>query len=238
MNIAIVDDLAEDRRVLARHLNTYMAVHKIACSMQEFGSAEDFFKVFAPGAFDIVFLDIFMNGISGMEAARRLYQVDRSCKIIFLTTSTEYAQISYAVHAVYYLIKPLDREQFEQAMDFCGLKPEYTVPFLSFDIEGYRHQIDTEQILYIDYQNRMTQIHFRDHSLALGKSFGEISALLERDERFLTIFRGVMVNMQHIAKYDDIFFVLDNGKRLQITIRNKKAIAQAYRSYVFNHMED
>lgn len=238
MNIAIIDDLAGDRQVLARHLNSYMKAHKISCSRQEFGSAEDFFKVFVPGAFDIVFLDIYMDGISGMEAARRLYQADKNCKIIFLTTSTEHAQISYAVHAVYYLMKPLDQKQFEQAMDFCGLKPEYAVPFLSFEIDGYCHQIDTEQILYIDYQNRMTQIHFRDHSLALGKSFVEISALLKQDERFLTIFRGVMVNMQHIAKCDDIFFILDNGKRLQITIRNKKAIAQAYRSYVFNHMED
>ncbi len=238
MNIAIIDDLAEDRQVLARHLDTYMAVHKIACSRREFSSAEDFFKVFVPGAFDIVFLDIYMGGISGMDAERRLYRADKDCKIIFLTTSTEHAQISYAVHAVYYLIKPLDQEQFEQAMDFCGLKPEYAVPFLSIDVDGYCRQIDTEQILYIDYQDRMTQIHFRDHSLALGKSFGEISALLEADERFLTIFRGVMVNMQHIAKFDDIFFVLDNGKRLQLTIRNKKSIAQAYRSYVFNHMEE
>lgn len=238
MNIAIIDDLTEDRRGLAEHLNTYMTAHKISYSRQEFSSAEDFFKVFAPGAFDIVFLDIYMDGISGMEAARRLYQADKNCKIIFLTTSTEHAQTSYAVHAVYYLIKPLDRGQFEQAMDFCSLKPEYAVPFLSCDIDGSNRQIDTEQILYIDYQNRMTQIHFRDYSLALNKSFGEITALLEPDERFLTIFRGVMVNMQHIAKHDDIFFVLDNGKRLQITIRNKKSIAQAYRSYVFNHMED
>jgi len=238
MNIAIIDDLAEDRRVVTRHLNSYMAAHKISCSKQEFDSAEDFFKVFVPGAFDIVFLDIYMNGISGMDAARKLYKTDKNCKIIFLTTSTEHAQISYAVHAVYYLMKPLDQEQFEQAMDFCGLKPEYAVPFLHLNIDGNRHQIDTEQILYIDYQNRMTHIRFRDDSLALNKSFGEITAPLEADERFLTIFRGVMVNMQHIAKYDDIFFVLDNGKRLQITIRNKRAIAQAYRSYVFNHMED
>lgn len=238
MNIAIIDDLAEDRQVLARHLSTYMAAHKISCSRQEFCSAEDFFRIFIPGAFDIVFLDIYMEGINGMDAARRLYETDKNCRVIFLTTSTEHAQISYSVHAVYYLIKPLDQEQFEQAMDFCGLKPEYAVPFLSLNIDGDRHQIDTEQILYIDYQNRMTHICFRDGSLALNKSFGEIAALLEPDERFLTIFRGVMVNMQHIAKHDDIFFVLDNGKRLQITIRNKKAIAQAYRSYVFNHMED
>lgn len=238
MNIAIIDDFAEDRQILTKHLNTYMKAHRISFSLQEFSCAEDFFKVCVPSAFDLVFLDIYMTGTNGMDAARKLYEEDKNCRIIFLTTSMEHAQLSYSVHAVYYLMKPLDPEQFEQAMSFCCLKPDYAVPFLFLDIDGISRQIDTEQILYIDYQNRMVQIHFSGGSLSLNKSFGEISALLKPDERFLTIFRGVMVNMQHIAKQDDIFFVLDNGKRLQITIRNKKAIAKAYRSYIFNHMED
>lgn len=236
MNIAIIDDIADDRRILANHLNTYMAEHKIAFQKQEFSSAEDFFDHFREIHFNLVFLDIYMNGMNGMEAAQKLYKLDKNCKIIFLTTSVEHAQMSYSVHAVYYLMKPVNQVQFEQAMDFCNLKPDYPVPFLSLTIDGIDRQIDTEQILYIDYQSRRVHIHFSDHFITLNKGFSEVAELLKPDDRFLTIFRGVMVNMQHIAGCDDIFFILDNGKHLQITIRNKKAIIQAYRNYVFNHM--
>lgn len=238
MKIAIIDDSPADRQSLAEHLHTYKKTHKIACALQEFVCAEDFFKCFVPGAFDLVFLDIYMKEMDGMEAARKIYETDKHCKIIFLTVSMEHAQLSYSVHAVYYLMKPLDQTQFEQAMAFCNFRPENTVPFLSLEIDGVRQQIDTRQILYIDYQNRMVHIHFSKYALSLNKSFRDITSLLETDARFLTIFRGVMVNMQHIARHEDIFFVLDNGKRLQITIRSKKAIAQAYRNYVFSHMED
>lgn len=238
MKIAIVDDIAQDRKILGNYLKNYMTQKQLSYKLVEFESGESFLDAFHPGIFFIVFLDIYMSGINGLETAKTIYKQDPNCHIIFLTASLEHAQQSYSVHAVYYLVKPIVQEQFWQAMDFCQITPQYQVPSLSVVSGNSTYNIPTEKILYIDYYHRITYIHFFNHTLKISSSFHKITDPLLSDERFLTCTRGVIVNMQHIEKVDDIFFIMDNGDRLQLSIRNKKTLTHTYRHYMFKHMED
>ena len=63
-----------------------------------------------------------MNGINGMETARKIRLWDISCHIIFVTTSSDFAVDSYEVKAAYYLIKPTTEEQVSKALDRCNLQ--------------------------------------------------------------------------------------------------------------------
>ena len=67
--------------------------------------------------FDIVFLDIYMNGITGIETAKKLRETDNQSKIIFITTSNEFASESYEVKAYDYLIKPFSKERILKTME-------------------------------------------------------------------------------------------------------------------------
>ena len=92
MNIAIIDDLKTDSDRLVELINTYMEQHRLQCrTMDLFSSGEAFLDTFTAGKYHLIFLDIYMDGITGMETAKRIRQTDHDCRIIFITTSPEFA---------------------------------------------------------------------------------------------------------------------------------------------------
>ena len=100
MNIAIVDDRKTDSDRLVGFIDTYAEQHRLQWgAMDRFSSGEEFLGAFTAGKYDLIFLDIYMDGITGMETAKRIRRADHGCRIIFITTSPEFAVESYDVSA-------------------------------------------------------------------------------------------------------------------------------------------
>lgn len=236
MKIAIVDDMQIDQDILSNKIDSYFTSNKITYHIYSYKNAETFLKAFKPVYFDIIFMDIYMNEINGIEAARQVYRLDKECKIIFLTTSKEFAVESYSVHATYYLVKPINDNGFVQAMEFCQLQPKYDVPFLKVTTARIKIEIKTNDILYIDIVNRVTRIHLINETINVSGSFKDITYPLLKDSRFVNCIRGIVVNMEHIVKQVDSFFILNNNEKIPINIRNKKNIEKIYRNYIFEGM--
>lgn len=159
MNIALVDDSAADRNSLKLYLHVYLKKHRITAELEEFICAEEYLEAARHRTFDVVFLDIYMKQKTGMDAAKELFAAGSRTKLIFLSSSTDFLRQSYSVRAVYYLVKPIVPEEFEQAMQFLELQPDYAVPFLEIVQENVPRSIPTERILYIDVQGHTTVIH-------------------------------------------------------------------------------
>ena len=85
MRIAIVDDISEDRLILRSEINAYFQEKSgdTIITFEEFPSGEALLSAFVPGHFQIVFLDIYMPGTNGMDAARRIYASDPTCRLVF-----------------------------------------------------------------------------------------------------------------------------------------------------------
>ena len=105
--IAIVDDLREDRERLSRDLQ-YWFLHQRQRieKLSVYPDGKDILAEYTEGMFDIIFLDICMDEVSGIETARQIRQADSSVMIIFLTTSREYAFDAFPLHSFDYIIKP------------------------------------------------------------------------------------------------------------------------------------
>lgn len=238
MQIAVVDDKTEDRKELSVCLEKYMRQNHLQYTLTEFEDAAQFLDAALQTEFQLVFMDIYMEGMDGMEAAKRLRQTNRQCRIIFLTITEDYARMGYRFSATYYLLKPLSLHQaeFEEAMELCQLTPLYDVMTLPIMIGRQRLELQTEQILYIDYQSRTTQVHTSGHVIAVSGSFQEVTAPLQKDKRFLNCYRGILVNMDYIDHIGSQTFRLTNGEELPIALRNGKQLREAYRQYIFSRM--
>lgn len=159
MKIAIVDDMHRDRICLASYIKKYFSTRNVPYEIVEFSSGEEFLDHFVKDAYDLVFMDIYMKQKNGMEAAKEVYQKDPKVSIVFQSTSDEFGVASYAVHALYYLLKPYSEEEFIQAMDKYQKQKGFEEPVLEIVSERVDIQLEYHNIYFLDTIKRKTAIH-------------------------------------------------------------------------------
>ena len=122
MRAAIIDDLESCREDLRKCLHQYLNGHYAGetPAVGEFSSGEDFLSQFQPEAWDVIFIDQYMDGLSGIDTARKIREKDRLAALVFVTTSVSHAVESYGVRACGYLVKPYDYGDFEKTMELAG----------------------------------------------------------------------------------------------------------------------
>lgn len=236
MNIAIVEDTARDCEWLTGRLEQYLTSRHLTYQLYTYKQAEDFVAALDTITFQIVFMDIYLTDMTGIEAASILRQKDRDCKLIILTVSDEYLYQGYQVHASHYLIKPATDRDFWEAMERCMLKPAYEVPVLDVVFDGLPLQLNTETILYLQSHKRDVLIQTSTQPLLTTGPFHILAERLSVDSRFLLVLRGIMVNMDHVASVSDTLITMKNGDKLPYNVRNRKQVQQSYRNYIFSKM--
>lgn len=238
MRIAIVDDCLDDRLDVALCLDQYMHAHHLTYTLTEFDNATSFLQLVPHVNFDVVFMDIYMPDMNDIDVAKKLRDRDKHCKIILMTITEDFARMGYGLAATYYLLKPVSDypSDFEEAMALCQLKPPYDVATLAVTVGAQTYTLPTDQILYIDYQNRLTRIHTPERVIQVRESFQEVTAALTGDKRFLLCYRGILVNMDYIDAVEKLDFRLTNDETLPLAQRKGKQLKEAYRRYVFSKM--
>jgi DNA-binding NarL/FixJ family response regulator len=154
MYITIVDDLKSESEKIQDVLLEYSQIKNIHFEIFNYKSGEDFIADFERGKFGIVFMDIYMNGMTGIEAAMKMREIDNRCILIFLTTSTEHMSDAFACRALDYIQKPLDKTRtlkaVSDALDIFPCKlPELALRISRMDI----------RILYDDFVSAVSNNH-------------------------------------------------------------------------------
>ena len=103
ISILVCDDLPEERTNLSQMLRRYESTHDLEFDLETAADGSELLAMWKPGRWDLIFLDIFMPQLNGVEAARRLRKVDDRCEIVFATTSREHGMEGYELHAMDYL---------------------------------------------------------------------------------------------------------------------------------------
>lgn len=231
LQIGIIDDMKNDREVLITLLNQFFINKQIKINITEFASGEEFLLTYTAEFFQIIFLDIYMDKISGMDIAHKLFENDKNCKIIFITSSTSHATESYSVRASYYIQKPVKSENFTDALNICIKDLEYDHKFIKIKVEHSDVLILMNKIEYVDIQGRKSIIHLNDGKLFSKDTFTYISSKLLTDKRFLLCCRGVLVNMDYIKQASNSQFILKNETCIPIKQRGANAVKQQYFDY-------
>lgn len=235
MHIAILDDSEADRRDLRQMLHTYFRQRKLEVSISEFARAQDFLHACGPGVFQIAFLDIYLDGESGMDAAREAFETDPGCRLVFFTTSFDYAVDSYLVRAAYYLTKPVERSRLYDALEICCRETDNASAQLT--VRGIPTWLPLKDIRFADCENRSVRLHLADRTLEIDEGFARVSQTLLADPRFLACNRGVLVNMDHIRQALERDFLLDNGACAPIRVHGRKELKKAWLTYSLKAIE-
>lgn len=150
MNIAIIDDISTDAEALKNIAVSYFEKKQIRAEICHFFSAEEFFEDYQPGKFQILFLDIYMDGMTGMEAARRIRRQSDNCILVFVTTSSDFAVESYDVGASYYLLKPFQPEKLCSILDSFQSRHLLASRYIEVVSDRVPIRVPLRSILYAD----------------------------------------------------------------------------------------
>ena len=112
MRLALVDDDAEIRSLLRAYVQRYNTEYGTAISTYDFTRGSDLLHNYERGVFDVIFLDIEMPGINGMETATQIRRIDDAVALVFVTHLAQFAVQGYEVQASDYIIKPLSYFDF------------------------------------------------------------------------------------------------------------------------------
>lgn len=150
--------------------------------------------------YDVLLLDVVMPGESGIEAAREIREYDTSVKIIFLTSSAEFAVQSYAVGAFFYQLKPIWKESFFKLLDSTLSECEREKgDSLILKCKTGIARVGLGQLEYCEVIGRALLLHLSSGKvLETSGSLDDLSAQLEKHGHFLRPHRSFLVNMDYI----------------------------------------
>lgn len=230
MNIAICEDKASEFRDLEYYVKKYCDSLHLDRKIQRFETGAAFLSAFEKEQFQIAFIDIFMNGgdADGLEAAREIYRLNKDCKIIFTTSSKDFAIDGYEMAAVHYIVKPVVYENVREALDRCRDVIAREARYITVTSNRGKRQILLKNILYIEALEKKLLIHTPDEIVPTYMSLEQIEASL--DSAFLRCHKCYIVNLGHVRRLDDDF-LMKNGDTVLIKKRDAKAIKEAYARY-------
>jgi DNA-binding LytR/AlgR family response regulator len=164
MRIAVCDDDPQILLEVLSRLASYQVQRQTELFCQSFGNAIDLLMSMDRENFDLLFLDVLMPSLSGIQAAREIRQKNENIKIVFLTSSPEYAVESYSVQATNYLLKPATEERLFPILDQIAdllRKPEEA---LVIRTQGSVLRLPYKKIEYIEVMSKILYFHLTDGS--------------------------------------------------------------------------
>lgn len=235
MNIALVDNNREDLQKLAQILKEYLAIHRLDLEIACFSDAASFLEGYRPLRYTMVILDIYIDGMTGIDVAEKIRAVDGDVLLVFLTASEDHRAEAFRHYASAYLIKPCSETELFRTMDHLlhlhTEKDEKKFVFVCDRREvGLRH----DNILSVQAERNYVMItEVSGGTWRTRMSFSEAQQLLSQDSRFLTIIRGVIVNLDHVEQISGGVCRLTDGTSFPVSSLRLKEIQQVWSNYHF-----
>lgn len=225
MNVAICDDESRIREGICTVLSEAFP----EMTIREFVSGQELLETIG-GQYmpDIVLLDIAMDGMDGMETAKKLRELS-DMLLIFVTGMKEQVFQAFDVGAFHYLLKPVEEEKLLSVMERAVSevektknRPRYMLVKVS---DGYR-RLNMADILYAESDGRKVILHTRQEKLEFYEKMEELEKRL--GEGFYRCHRGYLVSLAEIRGYDSTSICISNGDRIYLAKRKYGEFVQTY----------
>lgn len=235
MKIALIDDEPEELDFLLQIIEKNSPDSEFNTKpIDTFLSGEAFLAQWQAGAYDMIFLDIYLKDSLGIDIARQIRKTDSKVLLIFCTTSNEFASESYEVSAHNYLLKPFSEEKVANMLKQLNQKThepgyEITLP------DGQKLLL--RNIIFTEYCNHVVIFYNKKGgNIQTRISHGELELLLCQYPFFYCCSKGIIVNFYEIESENKEYFQMSNGKRVPISRRKAKDVQEAYTRFRFEQI--
>lgn len=174
--------------------------------------------------FDLVFLDIEMEGMDGLETAKHLHCIDANIPIIFLTSHTELAMEGYEVQAFRFLAKPVDENKLKEAL-LAFEKSIQKEKKIVITEDGVNRYIFCADIRYIKSESVYLSIMTKRASHLIRKSLKEQLEELPKDS-FIQVHRSYIVNLNEVTGFNGDKVIMKDGSRIPVSRSKRESFKQ------------
>ena len=237
INVAVVEDSAEDLSNCLNLLNKYAEEKKITFDIQTFESGDAFLMRFK-SQYDFIILDINLSAMNGIDVARNIREKDEEVIIMFATNLAKYATTGYEVDAIDFVLKPLTYASFylrlERVIKKINKKQD---AFLVVPSDGGFNKINLNDVLYVEVISHDIIFHMQS-----GNNITTSGTLKKYEEKlkdiwFIRCNSCYLVNAHKIKRVEKLDIQLVNNETIAISHPKKKSFMESFRKYVLEEGE-
>lgn len=239
MKITICDDSIKDLLHTEKLLLKYKSLHPDKeFELEKFSDPSRLYQKISTGKLtDIYILDMLMPRRTGIDIGNLIRMSGCESVIIYITSSEDYALDAYSVHAVRYLLKPIDENKLFEALDYSFSYAKLRVDSLCLikTKEGLL-QRPYSKIEYVENAGRKLEVHMTDgeilKSLFIRKSFEEETQEIAAQRNFLQIHKSFLVNLDYVKQLTPDSIIMESGKRLPVSRAKAATVKREYLLFV------
>lgn len=226
MRVAICDDEKKIADILEDKLEDYFYSRKEESEIRKYYSGSELLRNDLSWI-ELLFLDVDMPGLSGLETAAEIRKSNKSMKIVFLTAYSEFVFESFKVDAFRYLLKPLKENELEETLDTLAKESDDPQNYLRFQFNSENFSINIKDIIYIEGMRDKIWIFCESGTYRWKGTLKEMLAMLEGKGIF-QVHRSYLINMDKIKSYNSKSVFLENNYEVPISKYRLDAFKEEY----------
>lgn len=230
IKIGLIDDDQEHLELMRSYLIRFGVEEDIRFSVEEYTNGLNFVEEYK-GDLDIIFLDIEMPHMDGLEAAHRIRLIDASVGIVFVTNMAQYAIKGYEVDAIDFVVKPVEyyvfAEKLKKAIRYTRKNAERELVVVTEDTVV---KLRLSKIRYIEKSKNYLIYHTDNGDYKIRGTMAETEVELEKDG-FSKCISGCLVNLKYVSKVEKDVVYVDNI-RLPLSRQRRKEFRENLMRYI------
>ncbi len=231
MKICICDDDSFFIREIRNRLLPFSTAED-GFHVSDFSSAQALIEYYRNGGhFDILFIDIEMKGINGIEAAEIIRALSPRTIIIFVSSLTDYIFDAFRLEALYFLVKPVKDREFNEVFYRALSKYRTVNAGIVLKWESTRNKIQIDKISFVEGYRRHLTVHTAD---GVYEAVGKISEMQEilSPHGFVRVHQGFIVNMNYIKSFKTDEVELTDGTKVPVSVRKRQDALKIYDNFI------